>query len=1130
MIYKGIKDKETREAIVSDKGLKENVILSAGAGSGKTTSLVNRVMALLESGVMISSIVAITFTREAGKLFYVRISEELQRRAGEKDRYETLYKEALSDLDNAFFGTIDSFTNKLLLEHSPESGVPLEYSPIEGSFVIHEVIDEILKDLAMEPPGSFFLLKYEKLREYDLGPGDIRSILLKVAGEDTFTIKLPSWTEPVYSKKELDIVDEILKAGLKLKDAFDYQVLRGRTDDEVNRLITATKMKEYKDAVACLDKEHPANIIKFFMGIDGVVKYCILKECIEVEDELLNRIKELLKNQFIYKMEDDYREGRYYFSLSFARDGIERFNERCALLGRISYQKGLSLLINMLENDIKNGSTIVDYIRKKYRYFLVDELQDNNYMQSKLFNILSGGREGSLFLVGDEMQAIYRFRGGDVENFKALRKKMESDKASGAYILSKNFRSSKPLCIYFNEVFKQDKFFGKEYRDIEMANKQTVFDDFYGRVLDGVYKYKVGGSLRLNTKKGYDRVESTEAENVAGIIKGLIGQEIFTYDHKKQEAGKRTVTFEDIMIITRKKKKLEDYIRRLKLENIPYNVAGRSALGDSNGVKVIKRIIDYLWAPFEDFYKAELLMSEPFSVSEDEYFKYINGEDVEYISSIMKTLESLRKEIEGRTPSGIVKAVINKLSLSLMINLADMEVGNESVYYLLELIRESEEKGDLLHLGDIKAFIEDLMTSKDQEYELSIEGGPRGVRLMNLHKTKGLEAPVVILADCEMTDKNRGPDKYYDYSLQEVKWFTIMGGPYGNTEIIGTGLFNEEMEREEALLDLESRRLKYVAATRAGNILIIPEFYKMERTKDGEPIISNKPSPGAWDDLLIDGIPYLPDFFPNEEVCKLLEFEEEDLGSLKNFKKPSLKRDETLKRVRPSMVELKEEEPSLIFTKEDLIREDEELVRFRDERSLYGTLVHLLMEEAVILVKNGKELSEKRIREIAETGKPENEKILEEFIRILTGVYETFKGGGYEQAWADKTLMHEEDLFKKLKSVEEVYTELPFTLFVSTEEPLFKELTEIFDLEKDKGLYVNGIIDLLYKEGDNYVIVDYKTDSSSVGMEKRHKPQLELYKKILRSMLNLDTLPKAYLYHIPLKTDLNEEEDEGLPF
>ena len=1130
MIYKGMKDKETREAIISKKGLEENIFLSAGAGSGKTTSLVNRVMALLETGAPISSIVAITFTREAGKLFYSRISEELQKRILEKDDHEALYKSALDDLDNAFFGTIDSFTNRLLLEHSQEAGVPLDFSPIEGSLIVKEVIDEILKDLANEPTTSMFLQKYEKLKDFDLGPDDIRGILLKVATEDTFTIKLPLWADPTYSNIELETLDKIFEVGLKLKGIFENLILKGRTDAEVKTIITGKRLEEYNRVLFNFDKEHKINRIELFKVIMDIFKYCISKGKIIIDEDLLEEADKLLKDPVVNKITDHYREGKYHYSLSFAIDCIYRLNERCLLQGKISYQKALSLLIDMLERDIKNGGTILDYIKKKYRYFLVDELQDNNYIQSKLFNILSADRQGSLFLVGDEMQAIYRFRGGDVENFKILRKKMEEDKKSGAYILSKNFRSSKPLCDYFNDVFSKERFFKSEYRMIEPSSKQDVFDIVKNDVIDGVYKFKVGARLNRDNKRGYDQVPSTEVINVVMIVNALIGQEIFTYNHKEQKVSKRPIEFEDIMIITKEKKKLEDYIEEFKFYDIPYNVAGRSALSESSGVLVIKNFLDYLLEPYEDFYKAKLLMTEPFSVSEEEYYRYINGEEVEYISSIMEKVNELQGEILNKTPSYIVKAIINKLSLSLMITLADMEAGNESVYHLLELVRDKEEKGELLNLKDLKNFVEDLMTLKDQEYELSIEGGPKGVRLMNLHKTKGLEAPVVILADCERKDKDKDPEKFYDYENREVKWFEIKGGTYNQTKLISTELFLNELIKEKGFLEEEKQRLKYVAATRAGNVLIIPELYKTERSEDGYPRITNERVISPWDDLLTEEVCDLPVFLNKEETEEALEVSEENYESLKNFVKPSLKRDETLKRIRPSMVEFKEEEKtSLTFTKMDLVNEDEELVRFREERSLYGTMVHLLMEEAVNFIRRGKELSDKRIKEIGETGKPESEEALKKYVEMLTKVHETFKEDGYDQDWDLEGQRHEVNLFEKLKSVDEVYTELPFTLFIKTNDPLFKDLVKLFDLEEHKDLYINGIIDLLYKEGDKYVVVDYKTDSSTLNMYKRHEPQLELYKKILKRMLNLERLPEAYLYHIPLEIEL-EKEDEELPF
>ena len=194
MIYKDWSDEKTRDQIASEEGLSQNVFLSAGAGSGKTSSLVNRVMGLIDQGVPMASIVAITFTREAAKMFYGRITKELEnriRRAPDSGS-QKLYQQALSQLDLAFFGTIDSFCRKLLMEHPAESGVPLDMVPLERASEKTAIVEEILGEMWQQQKPMAAYDKAMQLIELEFTPDQLTRMLQYAMEEDTFTIELPA--------------------------------------------------------------------------------------------------------------------------------------------------------------------------------------------------------------------------------------------------------------------------------------------------------------------------------------------------------------------------------------------------------------------------------------------------------------------------------------------------------------------------------------------------------------------------------------------------------------------------------------------------------------------------------------------------------------------------------------------------------------------------------------------------------------------------------------------------------------------------------------------------------------------------------------------------------------------------
>lgn len=128
-------------------------------------------------------------------------------------------------------------------------------------------------------------------------------------------------------------------------------------------------------------------------------------------------------------------------------------------------------------------------------------------------------------------------------------------------------------------------------------------------------------------------------------------------------------------------------------------------------------------------------------------------------------------------------------------------------------------------------------------------------------------------------------------------------------------------------------------------------------------------------------------------------------------------------------------------------------------------------------------------------------------------------GVGYSQDWAEKEFRCPQNLVKELANAEEIYTELPFSIYVKKDDLLMKILIEELDIQEDKDGYINGIIDLVYKKEGEYYILDYKTNFSSQDLMAHYKGQMLLYKEVLKQHFSLNDGPKAYLYHIPARDE-----------
>lgn len=1155
MNLKNLTDGESRLKIVGKELLDKNIFLSAGAGSGKTSSLVNRVMALIGSGVPVSSIVAITFTREAAKMFYGRITGELKSLINTTidSEKKLVYQRAFDEIDSAFFGTIDSFCRKLLLEHPAEAGITSQLNPLENPSDKKAIVDKGLKNLLTTKSPSSAYEHYLELGELEFYGKEFEQILLYVLEEDIFRLELGEEPQEQKTPQILAYLEDVQEMGSLLKDEYERRIISGNTFEQSVALSTNKSVGAYEKALGFADKEHPVNRVLFLENIIEAFKYQERKGKAEKPELLLERASDLLENMFFDQIKTEYQEIRYYKALAWAREMRDSLLALGEQQGLISYNRSLKLLVDMLQRDKDTGAHLLAYLQKKYKYYFIDELQDTNQLQSQLFDLLAGDQRGALFIVGDEKQAIYRFRGGDIDNFKRIEESMMLNEEGDRVLqLTCNFRSSEPLRQWFNAKFGEEGFFGGDFPLIEIAEKQHLYEGHKNHVIDGVYTFPVI-QKKQKTSKGPE-IPTDEHVQVVKIIEKILGKPISDYDYMTNTMGTHNLEYRDILLLTYGKKKLNEYMWIFKEKGIPYSVVGSSNLQSSKSLAMMGRVIDYLAHPQDSYKEGVCLLGEPFSISEKELYEYILAKPSPLVQQSKKFLNKLFDELECKTPSAIYIHIMNKMKLVHMASVYSIEEASDTLYYGLELVREAEREGKIFDLESLGEFIQGDLLGGSHEYELSLSAKSKGVRLMNLHKAKGLEGRVVILADAGKPRNKSKAEKQYNYEDQSIKIFRIPkkdaeGNPLG--DIIKTDKFLDEMKEEEIKLEEEARRLRYVAATRAENILIIPTLYKNIGDSSQIPLlpVAGEMAEGRWDCLLTDDLKNIlnkkmdfPEASTGKDVdktdCKLVR---EDL-LLEDFLPPILDRQESYETINPSRVQMRGimEEEVVEESQIDVVELDDEpfsdgdnewtksIAKWQREGSVVGTLVHALMEGLVLRLpelvsqEEGTAIIENLVKlyNIADTDK-------DFFTQTLWRVFNQMMMGGYPQDWADEDLRCPQNLLQELAGAEEIYTELTFSISANKDQELMRSLVQYLDIQEDKEGYLNGIIDLLYKKDGEYIILDYKTNFSSQDLQQHYQGQILLYKMVLKESLGLEKQPKAYLYHIPARDEssLPKEKD-----
>ena len=415
----------------------------------------------------------------------------------------------------------------------------------------------------------------------------------------------------------------------------------------------------------------------------------------------------------------------------------------------------------------------------------------------------------------------------------------------------------------------------------------------------------------------------------------------------------------------------------------------------------------------------------------------------------------------------------------------------ENVYYALELLRNAEKSGIVVTLQDGAGFLRELLEGQsDRERCLSLKAEHNAVHLANLHKVKGLEAPVVILADA---GKNKqGSDKRIIHNESKGYIFKVDNGEKVYKKVFfETKAFPDEQGEEKKSLDAEQDRLVYVAATRARNVLII-----------------NKKA-NLWNPIKKER---LPDFFETisrdremdtveqEEVDAKALYEEAEASCVLNNRHME---DATYAMDNPSRLRLKsklsdEQEDGQISdyeldaeVNEQMVDDSQNMVGGHPFPAVLGTMIHRLME-ILVSTRNRVEVPEAVNEIIREYRSVETEPHEETLAKLLLGVAQKMRTGGYAQ-----TNGLPQDMLGTLLSADEVYCEVPFS---------YKD-----DTESVQKLW-SGVMDVVYRQGEQWHIVDYKTNADGNDLDNKYRNQLDAYIKAFKATTG--ETADARTYHI----------------
>ena len=827
-------DLESRRLVRKD--LLTNILLEAGAGSGKTQMLAERMAAGVAAGVYsIEQMAAVTFTRKAASelrgRFHLALEGELSKALDLSSPLPIAHERvdrvrlALANMERFFGGTIHSFCARLLRERPVESGVSPGFTELDEvqDFELRQRVwrDFITSGRSAGNPDLLALLE-AGIRPQDLDP----AFATICANEDVdFPPGEADCPDPKPARKTLerfwtelqkDLPSQI-DPGTTCKIQKTAQQFRGQFRVSQQRLDRPAVVASLLDIW-----NHELTIVQKWWADTAAEKKRLRDLIVGLhQDFRTTTIEPYLAQwrQYVYRLSVTL--------LTQARDSAAAERRR---LNSLNYGD----LLNLTARVLRENESVRRALQQKFRYLLVDEFQDTDPVQAEiLFWLAEDGatsstkkekpvdwralplRPGALFVVGDPKQSIYRFRRADVDIYNIVRRRF-SDPAVGRVLpLTLNFRSVPQLCTWANELFRT-RFPAEPTR---YAPRFAALDPDRSDIGPG------GVSTLTHTCDG-KALQEQDAERVA------------TYIRSEVDSGRRR--FRDFLILTRKKRdRIASYANALNSRNVPVEVSGAGAFGESPEVEVLTVLLRALADPQDALSLLTVLRGPLFGISDQELFAFKQAGGwfslfyepsdlvpMSPLSQAHSALCGLRKYYRWTRILPAAAALDRILEDTGFLPLAATTPGGVNagdVLHAVDRVRQVvEQGGSLAEAAD--ALKADSEASNEVE-SLPLEPGRSDVvRLMNLHKAKGLEADVVFLADPAGGITPRVDVHIERTELKAHGWLKIVRkseGSFKETLLGEPADWPDHEAAELPYLQAEEDRLLYVAATRAREVLVI---------------------------------------------------------------------------------------------------------------------------------------------------------------------------------------------------------------------------------------------------------------------------------------------------------------------
>ncbi|MBC9987869.1 helicase [Haloferax sp. AS1] len=901
---------EQEEALELD----HNIAITAGAGTGKTTTLTLRYLEMLESESDIGpkNIATITFTNDAANEMQERIREEVAERlseAPESDEYDyDRWRNIKDDLENGYIHTIHGFCSRLLREYVVEAPVRPEFDTLDeadAKVLMREVVRETI-DARWETNEDIRRLarlwNRDSLEQVLVGLLDSRPMSTEWATrwEGASVDEYLNHVWATFYPTDQETAEAHLSDPSVQNALHTICDLHGRgfdidpSDNGMDFLETVSTIARetgiHTGEAEGREWQRAFDVICDRLTTGSGSRYSRRHwyrgsksswSGREDEQEQLDAAADALleglepeEKEFIGGLDTEWNSSHYVLSLArLYCTVLEEYTQTKSDQNTLDYHDLIQTCIEFLNADDR----VCEQVQSQFDYVMVDEMQDTDLLQWELIKLVTAGDTDNfdaqnVFLVGDEKQSIYRFRGADVTTFGSARADLAAanpDDVETTKQLRGNFRTIEETREFLNALFDQVfEPMDDEYRDYEAEPQALTDERREGREVTGTVEYLLVPDEDIPELHGDDYLTQTprfaghgerEAHALASRLTSLLDDPPEIYD--EDEECLRSAKPEDITILLRARTRLKEHERALDAYEIPYTVVSGTGFWDAPEITALTNLLTFFENPDDDIALYGVLRSPLFGFP-DEDLARLHSEDQSLWTALQTTEDDLEDAARLLSDWRQLAAVNDEVSADTTVPwgtllsqiIADSgyiaSVGADerprqaavNINKFREQLRAWEE-GGVKTVSELLTRIERRKEIESHADEATIPEDADGVQIRTIHSAKGLEFPIVAIPEVGTEFNFQGDvDDYGKVYLDELD--VADGGsepvlglkapsaddPYEHQNTLARTRLQDEVRMQERA---ELKRLLYVSATRARDHLLFSGVHSIDADEEG---------------------------------------------------------------------------------------------------------------------------------------------------------------------------------------------------------------------------------------------------------------------------------------------------------